>query len=154
MVKAPVNGEENLIPMNKRTKEEQRRIAAMGGKASGEARRRKRDAKSAARLILNLPATETIEKNLKALGIEDEEDFTNMVAMMVRAFTKAMQGDISAMQFLINMSGTSPQFKMEEERHKRDIQKEEKASDAVNDWINAVMQADKEKPEEPSDGKE
>ena len=33
--------EDNLIPMNKRTKKEQRRIAIMGGKASGEARREK-----------------------------------------------------------------------------------------------------------------
>jgi len=35
--------EENLIPQNKRTKSEQRKIAQKGGVASGEARRKKAD---------------------------------------------------------------------------------------------------------------
>ena len=34
-------GQENLIPLNERTKEEQREIARQGGIASGEARREK-----------------------------------------------------------------------------------------------------------------
>lgn len=34
--------DENLIPMNRRTKSEQRKIATAGGKASGAARRKKR----------------------------------------------------------------------------------------------------------------
>ncbi len=34
--------DKNLVPQSKRTKSEQRRIARQGGKASGEARRRKR----------------------------------------------------------------------------------------------------------------
>lgn len=43
---------ENLIPQSARTKEEQRRIATMGGKASGEARRRKRDMRELMKLML------------------------------------------------------------------------------------------------------
>ena len=132
-----MKGEENLIPMNQRTKEEQREIATKGGKASGEARRKKRDAKSAARLILNLPTQEALAKNLKTMGI-NEEDHTNMVAIMARAFTKAMTGDIGAMQFLINMSGTSPHFKMEEERHKKFMQEGEAAGNVVDDWVNSI----------------
>jgi len=38
----PRDGRKNLIPQNKRTKAEQKRIARMGGKASGKARREKR----------------------------------------------------------------------------------------------------------------
>ena len=45
-------GHENLIPQSARTKEEQRRIATMGGKASGEARRRKRDMRELMKLML------------------------------------------------------------------------------------------------------
>ena len=37
-----VAGEENLIPMSERTKEEQREIATMGGIASGAARRKRK----------------------------------------------------------------------------------------------------------------
>lgn len=39
-------GHDNLIPMNKRTKEEQRKIAVQGGKKSGEVRREKADFKA------------------------------------------------------------------------------------------------------------
>lgn len=42
----------NLIPMNERTKEEQREIARKGGRESGKVRRRKRTMKDAAHLIL------------------------------------------------------------------------------------------------------
>jgi len=45
--------EDNLIPMNKRTKKEQRRIAIMGGKASGEARREKATFKKTLEMLLD-----------------------------------------------------------------------------------------------------
>lgn len=38
--------EKNLVPQNKRTKSEQRKIASMGGKKSGEVRRMKADFKA------------------------------------------------------------------------------------------------------------
>ena len=37
----PANGTKNLKPQNTRTKEEQKKIATLGGKASGKARRNK-----------------------------------------------------------------------------------------------------------------
>ena len=37
-----MKGKENLIPLSKRTKEERREIAKMGGKKSGEVRREKK----------------------------------------------------------------------------------------------------------------
>jgi len=136
-----VANEENLVPMSQRTEKEVRELASKGGKASGEARRKKRDAKSAARLILNLPVQEAIEKNLKAMGIADE-DYTNMVAIMARAFTKAMTGDIGAMQFLINMAGSSPHFKMEEERHRKFMQEGEAAGNVVDDWVSSIPEVE------------
>lgn len=129
--------EENLVPMSQRTESEVRELASKGGKASGEARRKKRDAKSAARLILNLTAAEGVQKNLQQMGVE-EEDFTNMVAIMARAFQKAMTGDVGAMNFLMEMSAQSPRFKLEEERHRKEMQDEQKANNAVDDWINSI----------------
>lgn len=120
----PRNGKsENLIPMNKRTVEEQREIARKGGQASGAARRRKRDAKSAAQLILNLPALENIEDNLKRLGVENEEDFTNLVAIMARAYDKAMTGDVNAMRFLMEMANITPAQKFAEKQYKDKMKK-------------------------------
>lgn len=49
---------EDLIPMNKRTKEEQKEIATMGGKASGVARREKATMKKTLEMLLE-------EKNSK-----------------------------------------------------------------------------------------
>lgn len=47
------DGTKNLIPMNKRTKKEQKKIATMGGKASGEARREKATMKKTLEMMLN-----------------------------------------------------------------------------------------------------
>ena len=51
-------GQENLIPFNKRTEEEQREIARQGGIASGEARREKATFKKTLEMLLD-------EKNSK-----------------------------------------------------------------------------------------
>lgn len=143
--------DDNLIPFDERTEEEQREIRSKGGKASGVARRKKRDAKSAAKLILELPTTETVTRNLEALGLDNEEDYTNIVAMMARAFLKAMGGDVNAMNFLVEMAGISPKFKLEVERHKRTVLKEDKSNNAVDDWISAVKNASKTNNEKDSD---
>lgn len=46
------NGIDNLVPQSERTKEEQRKIARMGGIASGEARRAKRDMRERMKMML------------------------------------------------------------------------------------------------------
>ena len=46
-------GQDNLIPMNERTKEEQKRIATMGGIRSGEVRREKATMKATLEMLLN-----------------------------------------------------------------------------------------------------
>ena len=46
-------GQENLIPMNERTKEEQKKIATMGGIRSGEVRREKATMKATLEMLLN-----------------------------------------------------------------------------------------------------
>lgn len=48
-----VAGIDNLIPFNQRTEEEKRRIATMGGKASGEARREKATMKKTLEMLLD-----------------------------------------------------------------------------------------------------
>lgn len=83
--------DENLIPMNRRTKSEQRKIATAGGKASGAARRKKRDMRKAAEMLLNMPVSNkqsTMKATLTALGIDEEDmDYSMgvMAAMLVQA---------------------------------------------------------------------
>ena len=49
----------NLIPFNQRTEEEKRRIATMGGKASGEARQKKATLKKTLETLLEMTNKET-----------------------------------------------------------------------------------------------
>ena len=52
------DGYKNLVPLDQRTKDEQRTIQEKGGIASGVARRRKRSMKEAADYYLSLPETD------------------------------------------------------------------------------------------------
>lgn len=61
---------ENLIPMNERTKKEQREIARQGGIASGEARREKATMKKTLEMLLNEHNDKGITyKELSTLGL-------------------------------------------------------------------------------------
>lgn len=61
---------DNLIPLNKRTKAEQRRIVTKGGIASGEARRNKRMLKEIFETLLNEEITDKngVKRTVKEAG--------------------------------------------------------------------------------------
>lgn len=138
--------EDNLIPFSERTEEDQRRIRSAGGKKSGEVRRRKRDAKQAAKLILNLPVEfDAVKANLKKLGV-DPDDMTNMVALMARMFTKGMEGDDKAVRLLLEMSGDTPRqknedarLKMDKEKHRRDMEIMSESSNSTEESEDLVI---------------
>ena len=97
---------EDLKPV--RSKEEAIERGRKGGIRSGEVRRRKRDMKSAAKLILEMPVEmDSVKKGMKNLGF-DEEDLTNQMAVMVSIWKKAMEGDVRAAEFLRDTSGQKP----------------------------------------------
>lgn len=102
-----------------RTSEEAKKKGSAGGKKSGEVRRenarRKRDAREAARFILELAATGQLAENLEKLGVETE-DQTNMAALQASLFTYAMRGDLNAYMALMKMAGYDP----EENRKERE----------------------------------
>lgn len=138
--------EDNLIPFSERTEEDQRRIRSAGGKKSGEVRRRKRDAKQAAKLILNLPVEfDAVKANLKKMGV-DPDDMTNMVALMARMFTKGMEGDDKAVRLLLEMSGDTPRqknedarLKIDKEKHRRDMEIMSESSTSADESEDLVI---------------
>lgn len=84
-----------------------------GGKKSGEVRRenaqRRKDAREAARYLLDLAAKGKLKNNLKDLGYPDEE-CTNMAAMQARIFTIVMQtGNLDAYFALLKVAGYDPE---------------------------------------------
>lgn len=100
------------------TEREPREAGRNGGKASGAARRKKREMRTAAKMLLNMAATgENTTANLAAMGFA-EEDMTNQMAMLVRVFQKAMSGDVRAAEFLRDTAGYNPETKLKEQQFK------------------------------------
>lgn len=109
---------DNLKPV--RTKEEAKKRGSVGGKKSGDSRRKKRDVRQAISLLLNMAAKENIEKNLKQLGY-NVEDLTNMNALMARLFTKAMTGDVAAFKALMDYGGFHPDQELRDKERRTRI---------------------------------
>lgn len=136
-----------------RTTEEARKRGRNGGIKSGETRRRKRDAKSAAKLVLDLECGENAAKNLESMNIS-EEDFTNRVALMARLFAEGMRGNVTAMRTIIELAGELPyteienkRLNLEEKKFMAEAERKEVGNNAVDDWVAAVMAADEQENE-------
>lgn len=84
---------ENLKPMNKRTKSEQREIAQKAGIKSGEVRRARKTLKEELLLLL--------------------ESGDNQQKMSVALFQKALKGDIKAFEVIRDTIGEKPTDKQE-----------------------------------------
>lgn len=90
------NGNKNLIPMNRRTKAEQREIAAKGGVASGEARRAQKTLKEYAEFLLSLPVTDGRKFNkLARMGVPPE-GIDNKMLLVSGLLAAACAGNVSA----------------------------------------------------------
>lgn len=100
--------EQNLIPLNKRTKREQREIQADGGRASGVSRRRRKSLKEAADLYLSLPPSNHRHWNSISKAGVDPEDIDNQMAMIIGLTERAIQGDAKAAKVLIDLLGEKP----------------------------------------------
>lgn len=88
--------EQNLIPMNKRTKSEQREYTQKGGRKSGEVRRQRKAMKEQFEMLLTLPFKQVEQLEfIKQLGL-NEEQIDNQMALIVAMYGKALQGDVQA----------------------------------------------------------
>lgn len=95
--------QENLIPINERTKSEQRELQKKGGKASGKARRKKADLRKAMQAILdmNLPAS-GIKNQLEEMGLDP--NMGNGLVLSV-ALTAISEGDHNALKTIVQIAG-------------------------------------------------
>lgn len=108
-------GHENLVPFNKRSKDEARKFGARGGKASGEARRKKADFRNTLNIILtsevDIPEWTPI---LEALGLENTLE-TVINAAMVR---EAMCGNVKAYMAIKDVLGQTSKSEEDLEEQK------------------------------------
>lgn len=96
--------EKNLVPINERTKSEQREIASAGGKASGKARRRKKSMKQKMQLLLSLPAADNDQAELSAMGV-GPDDMDNEMVLVKALFLAAAEGDTKAFDRIQDVLG-------------------------------------------------
>ena len=99
------DGYKNLVPLNERTKEEQRSIQQDGGKAYGVSRRRKKSLKEAADLYLSLPVSDRRTWNKIARRGVDPEDIDNQMAMIIGLTMAATAGDAKAAKVIVDLLG-------------------------------------------------
>lgn len=85
--------DENLIPINQRTKSEQREIQKKGGLASGKKRRQQADLRRAFQTLLR---SEVNNEQMKQLLIQLGYDPTNEMALALVVLQKALNGDMKA----------------------------------------------------------
>lgn len=112
----PRDGTKNLIPLNKRTKEAQKKIQSMGGQASKEAARRKKNLKELTQMLLENPVvSEEAKAQIKLLFPNvDTEDLTNGMAMtaniLLSAITsKDLKEKVKAAEYLRDTAGQKPE---------------------------------------------
>lgn len=85
---------------NNRTADEQRKIAQMGGKASGIARRKKANLRKRMELLLELEVKDEINrKKLEAMGMTCD----NHSLFAVSIFTQALKGNQRAVENIIKI---------------------------------------------------
>lgn len=105
-------GHENLIPFNKRTEVEQRRIQSAGGKASGEVRRKKADFRKTLNALLTAEIySPEWSPFLEALGLDSTLESLINAAMI----KEAAKGNVKAYEAIAKYSGQSEKTDADQE---------------------------------------
>ena len=109
--------EQNLIPMNERTKSEQRAIATAGGKASGESRRKRK----------------TLKEEL-LLMLEDEEVQKSVTTALIK---QAQKGNVKAYEMIRDTIEEKPVERVETKQTIVDMSKftTEEIKDMLDDEV-------------------
>jgi hypothetical protein len=93
--------------------EEHKRMAANGGRASGETKRRKKNLREVTRALLEASALPDTDPELLAALEAAGLDKDNQGVMMLAAMRKSQAGDIEASRFVRDTSGQAPSQQVE-----------------------------------------
>ena len=97
----------DLIPLNQRTKEEQKKIASMGGKKSGQVRREQKTYRDMAKAMLSATITdENILNELQAYGLSETDVKAYTLLGMIKA---SGNGSHNAFDRLMELIGEKEQ---------------------------------------------
>ena len=108
-VNGKYDGRANLIPFNKLSEDEQKEIRSKGGKASGEARRKKRDMREVAKAILEHAMNEAqIDEVLGSSKDLLDGDKSVMAVLTARMVQEAGKGSYKHYETLRDTAGFKP----------------------------------------------
>lgn len=110
--------EQNLKPFDRlQSREEAKKNGSKGGKASVEARRRKKNMRECMSMLLALETKDRKKKsNTKGLGIEENEEITNQLVMAAALMARAQTGDVQAIKEIRSILGDDDRLKLDRER--------------------------------------
>lgn len=107
----------NLIPMSERSKDEVRAIAAIGGRNSGETRRKRKALREIYDALLALPATPAMLESIADVAQSTAEaigqPLTAYDVIALAQIVKAAKGDTAAAQYIRDSAGDKPTDKQE-----------------------------------------
>lgn len=109
-------GEENLIPMSERSKEEVREIASRGGKNSVIARRKKKAMRESLEILLDMKIKAGREcdiEGIQSFAALKGKNITVEQAMLIAQIHKALKGDTTALTFIRDTSGQAPKHEVD-----------------------------------------
>lgn len=113
-------GEENLIPFNQRTEEEQRELAKKGGIASGKARRRKATIRKTLETIMEMDVPDDNNRAiLEALGLEPTMQNAVVIKTVMSAITDASPKSLDTLNKLLGQDKSLQDKREQTERIKR-----------------------------------
>ncbi len=101
-------GEENLIPMSERSKEEARELGRKGGIESGRVRKQNADIKKRLKEIVGMAMRDGAIDEIKTLADAKTANLSVSDALLVKLVAMALSGNIKAMNTLMGMLGNDP----------------------------------------------
>lgn len=111
----------DLIPFNQRTEEEQKKIASMGGKKSGEVRREQKTYRDMAKAMLSATITdENILNELQAYGLSETDVKAYTLLGMIKA---SGNGSHNAFDRLMMLVGEETQTTTSEQEKQANLLK-------------------------------
>lgn len=140
--------EKDLVPLNKRTKDEQKKITQKGGIASGKSRRRKKALRTALKEAMTMqlkelhPDMQTAIMRAAKLG---DAELTVSDAVLGSIIRNACKGNSQMAKLLLDVLGETPDVRLKERELKmkeRALKEDDKGGDAVDDV--QIMMPEKE----------
>lgn len=137
-----VPNEKNLVSNGQRTPNERRENARKAGKASGAARRRKKQAAQYMRILMETAATEELAQKLQEQGF-DEEDCTYAAALAWKMLMQGLKGNVKAASLVYKIAEQAEAAEAaEKERRAAKRRAKQEQQEAVSDgFLEAIAAA-------------